>query len=161
MRQLADGTRFSPQYIESRLKFSPYIKDAVVVGGEQREFIAAIVNLNFDNVAHWAERRKIYYTTSADLSQKPEIGELIKKEVEEINQSLPHNSRVKSLISLPQRFDLGEASTGAAKSRRTLMEDRYRDLVEAIYTNKEELITEAPEEGRTGVASAKIRVIRL
>jgi long-chain acyl-CoA synthetase len=161
MRQLADGTRFSPQYIESRLKFSPYIKDAVVVGGEQREFIGAIVSLDFDNVAHWAERRKIYYTTSADLSQKPEIGELIRKEVEEINQSLPPNSRVKSLISLPQRFDLGEASTGAAKSRRTLIEDRYRDLVEAIYTNKEELITEAPEERRPGVAGAKIRVIRL
>lgn len=164
MGQLADGTRFSPQYIESRLKFSPYIKDAIVVGGEQREFIAAIVNLDFDNVAHWAERRKIYYTTLADLSQKPEIGELIRKEVEEVNQTLPPNSRVKSLISLPKEFDLGEALTGAAKSRRTLAEDRYRDLVEAIYANKEELIVEAPlvyEEERPGVASAQIRVIRL
>ncbi len=164
MRQLTDGTRFSPQYIESRLKFSPYIRDVIVIGGEQREFIAAIVNLDFDNVARWADRRKIYYTTLTDLSQKPEIGELVRKEVEEVNQTLPPNSRVKSLVNLPQEFDLGGALTGTAKSRRTLVEECYRDLVEAIYQNKEELVMEAPlvhRDDRTGVASAQVRVIRL
>jgi len=164
MQQLADGTRFSPQYIESRLKFSPYIRDVIVIGGEQREFIAAIVDLNFDNVAHWADRRRIYYTTLTDLSQKPEAGELVRKEVEEVNQTLPPNSRVKSLVNLPREFDLGEVVTGTAQSRRTLVEDRYRDLVEAIYQNKEELVMEAPlvdRDGRTGVARAQIRVIRL
>lgn len=164
MRQLADGTRFSPQYIESRLKFSPYIKDVIVIGGEQREFIAAIVSLNFDNVAQWADRRKIYYTTLTDLSQKPEIGELARKEVEEVNQTLPPSSRVRGLVNLPQEFDLGEAPTGPAKSRRALVEERYRDLVEAIYQNKEERLIKAPSvygEERPGVASAQIRLIRL
>jgi long-chain acyl-CoA synthetase len=164
MRQLADGTRFSPQYIESRLKFSPYIKDVIVIGGEQREFIAAIVSLDFDNVARWADRRKIYYTTLTDLSQKPETGELVKKEAEEVNQTLLPHSRVKSLVNLPQEFDLGESLAGTTKSRRTIVEERYRDLVEAIYQNKDELVMEAPsiyKNGRTGVASAKIRVIRL
>jgi long-chain acyl-CoA synthetase len=164
MQQLADGTRFSPQYIESRLKFSPYIRDVIVIGGEQREFIGVIVSLDFDNVAHWAERRKIYYTTLTDLSQKPEVGELVRKGVEEVNQTLPPNSRVKSLVNLPTEFDLGEVVTGTAKSRRTLVEDRYQALVEAIYQNKEEMVMEAPlvyRDGSTGVASARIRVIHL
>ena len=165
MKQLADGSRFSPQYIESRLKFSPYIKDAIVLGGEQRGFVGAILNIDFDNVGHWAERKRVPYTTLVDLSQKPEVGELIRKEVERVNRTLPSNSRVKSFANLHKEFDPDEAEvTRTRKLRRAFVEDRYQELVEAIYGEKEEVVMETPvvyRDGRTGVVSTKVRIIHL
>lgn len=165
MRKLSDGTRFSPQYIESRLRFSPYIRDALVLGGEKREFIAAIINVNFDNVSRWAERRKIPYTTFVDLSQKPALCELIKEEVGRVNRTLPANSRIKSFANSVKEFDPDEAElTRSRKLRRAFMEDRYQDLVKAIYAGKEEVLMEATvayRDGRTGLVSANARVVHL
>ena len=165
MRQLADGSSFSPQYIESRLKFSQYIKDALAVGGQEREFVGAMINVDFGNVGHWAERGRIPYTTFADLSQKPEVTELIQNEIERVNRTLPVNSRVKSFVSLPKEFDPDEAEmTRTRKLRRTFIEDRYRELVEAIYGKTEEVAMESAvvyRDGRTGVVSTKVKVIRL
>ena len=165
MRQLADGTKYSPQYIESRLKFSPYIKDAFATGGEERDYIGAVVNINFANVSDWAEKRKIPYTTFVDLSQRPEVCDLIKKEVEKLNKVLPEEARVKAFVNLHKEFDPDEAElTRTRKLRRTFMEDRYRVLMEAIYGERAELVMEAHvvyRDGRKGVVSTKIRVIHL
>ncbi len=165
MRQLADGTSFSPQYIESRLKFSPYVRDVLAIGGEQREFVGAIVNINFDNVGDWAEKKRIPYTTFVDLSQKAEVGELIAKEIKKVNSNLPPNSRVKCFVNLHKEFDADEAElTRTRKVRRAFVEDRYKELIEAIYGEKEEVTVEASvtyKDGRTGVVSSKIRVMHI
>ncbi len=165
MRQLADGTKYSPQYIESRLKFSPYVKDAFIAGGEERDYIAAVVNINFANVSDWAEKRKIPYTTFVDLSQRTEVCDLIKKEVEKVNKILPEETRVKAFANLHKEFDADEAElTRTRKLRRTFIGDRYREVIEAIYGDRAELVMEAPviyRDGRTGVVSTKISVIHL
>jgi long-chain acyl-CoA synthetase len=165
MKQIADGTKFSPQYIESRLKFSPYIKDAFVVGGKERDFIGAVINIDFANVCNWAESRKIPYTTFVDLSQRTEVCDLIKKEVEKLNKLLPEKARLKRFVNLHKEFDADEAElTRTMKLRRSFIEKRYGELVEAIYGERTELVMEAPvvyRDGRTGVVSTKIRVVHL
>jgi long-chain acyl-CoA synthetase len=165
MRQLADGTRFSPQYIESRLRFSSYIQDAFALGGEERDFVGAVISIDFDNVGKWAERRHIPYTTFVDLSQKPEACELIREEIEKVNKLLPHESRIKRFVNLHKAFDPDEAElTRTMKLRRAFVEDRYSELVDAVYGEREELVMEAAvvyRDGRKGLVSTKIRVNRV
>lgn len=162
MQQLADGTRFSPQYIESRLKFSPYVKDCMVLGGQHREFVAAIISIDFENVGHWAEKRRIPYTTFADLSQKAEVSTLVAGELRKINETMPPSSRVKRFANLPKEFDPDEAEmTRTRKLRRSFVEDRYRGLVEAIYGGKEWEDMEIQvvyKDGRTGLLRTTVKV---
>ena len=165
MRQLADGTRFAPQYIESRLKFSEYIKDVFVVGGETREHIGAVVNINYDNVGHWAERKRMPYTTFADLSQKAEVCRLIGEEISKVNARLPEKQRVKRFINMPKELDPDEAElTRTMKLRRGYVEDRYTSLIEALYGDKSMVPMEVPvlyRDGRQGVVRADVQVNRI
>jgi long-chain acyl-CoA synthetase len=165
MRQLADGTRYAPQYIESRMKFSPFVKDAFVVGDETKDFVGLIVNIDFDNVGNWAEKRHIPYTTFVDLSQKPEVCQLIKNEVEKVNRVLPGNLGIKRFVNTPKEFDPDEAElTRTMKLRRGFLEGRYQRLLEAIYGEKEEVVMETPvvyRDGRAGVVSTKLNVINV
>ncbi len=132
---LKDGTKFSPQYIENRLKFSPYIREAVVVG-KNRPFLAAIFNIDMENVGKWAERQMIGYTSYMDLSQKEEVLNLIKDVVKEINKTLPENARIKRFVSLYKELHADdEELTRTRKLRRRIVEQRYADLIEAIYSN--------------------------
>jgi long-chain acyl-CoA synthetase len=162
MQQLADGTRFSPQYLESRLKFSPYIKDCMVLGGQERHFVGAIISIDFDNIGHWAEKRRIAYTTLADLSQRQEVCDLIAGEVRKINEAMATASRVKRFANLPKEFDPDEAEmTRTRKLRRSFVENRYRALVEAIYGDKasEDMeITVVYKDGRTAVLRTAVKV---
>lgn len=163
MRELSDGSRYAPQYIESRLKFSPFIKDAFVVGDKTQSFIGVVVEINFDNVGNWAEKRRIPYTTFADLSQKPEVCELIRGEVRSLNERLPDKIRVKRFVNAPKPFDPDESElTRTMKLRRGFMETRYKSLVEAIYGEAEEVPTEVKvvyRDGRTATVSTKLRVV--
>ncbi len=163
--ELATGDKFSPQYIEGRLKFSPYIKDVMVVGGRERAFVTAIINIDFANVGRWAEKRRITYTTFVDLSQKPEVYDLIKQDVLRVNESLPPPARVKSFVLLHKEFDPDEGDlTRTRKLRRNVMEDRYRDLIEAMYNGKAEVRVSAPvkyRDGRTGVIETAVRVCQV
>jgi long-chain acyl-CoA synthetase len=165
MSRLADGTRFAPQYIESRLKFSPYIKDAFVVGDETRNFVGAVININYDNVGHWAERNRIPYTTFADLSQKTEVCELIAGEVANLNSKLPEGQRIRRFVNMPKEFDPDEAElTRTMKLRRKFVEDRYQSLIEALYGEREKVVMEVPvfyRDGRQGLVKAEIRVTKL
>jgi long-chain acyl-CoA synthetase len=162
MGELASGTKYAPQYIEGRLRFSPYIKDAMVVGGRDREFVCAMVNMDFAMVGKWAERHGIPYTTFVDLSQKKEVADLVQKDLLRVNSYLPEASRVRKFVLLHKEFDPDEAElTRTRKLRRDFMEQRYKDLIDAMYSDKEKITVEAPityRDGRKGVVSTAIKV---
>ena len=162
LRELSGGRKFSPQYTEIRLRFSPYIKDVVVVGSEDRAYVTAIINIDLDNVGRWAEVGRIPYTTYADLSQKPEIIDLIRKELLKVNKTLPEWARVKKFGNLHKEFDADEAElTRTRKIRRTFVEERYGDIITALYTEDTEYAVETPiayRDGRTGVIKTAIKL---
>lgn len=165
LKGLKGGRKFSPQYTEIRLRFSPYIKDALVIGGEDKDFVTTIINIDLGNVGRWAEARRIPYTTFVDLSQKPEVINLIKSDIQRVNKSLPEWARIKRFVNLHKEFDPDEAElTRTRKMRRTFVEDRYRYLIDALYGDKDEITVEAPityRDGRTGVIKTAIKVTTL
>lgn len=162
LMDLAGGEKYAPQYIEGRLKFSSYIKDVMVIGGKDRPFVSAIISIDFGNAGKWAENNHIPYTTYTDLSQKPGVYELIKKDVERVNRTLPPPARIRRYLHLHKEFDPDEAElTRTRKLRREFMEDRYKDLVDALYSDKDELTVEATikyRDGKQGVARSSVRV---
>jgi len=162
MVELASGAKYAPQYIEGRLRFSPYIKDAMVIGGKDRDFVSAIVNIDFTMVGKWAENNRVPYTTFVDLSQKKEVADLVQKDLVRVNGYLPEGSRVKKFVLLHKEFDPDEAElTRTRKLRRGFVEERYKDLIEAMYLDKEEVNVEAPvtyRDGRKGVVTTAIKV---
>jgi len=162
MGELSSGIKYSPQYIEGRLRFSPYIKDAMVIGGKHKEFVSAVVNMDFVMVGKWAEHHHIPYTTFVDLSQKEEVAELIKKDLVRVNGYLPESARVRRFALLHKEFDPDEAElTRTRKLRRGFMEDRYKDLIDAIYGEKDEISVTAPvtyRDGRKGVVTTTLKV---
>lgn len=162
MIELANGESFSPQYIEGRLKFSPYIQDVMAVGGFDMHFVTAIININFDSVARWAEKNRIIFTTFVDLSQKPEVYNLIKKEVERVNETLPPAARIKKFVILHKTFDADEAElTRTRKLRRRALEQKYSMMLDAMYNNLEQVLVSAEvkyRDGRTGVVETAVRV---
>ncbi len=134
-----DGAVFSPQFIENKLKFSPYVKEAVVFG-DGLPYVAALVNIDPSTVGRWAEARKIAFTTYADLSQKPEVGRLIQAEVAAVNQSLPAPHRIRRFALLYKLLDADdEELTRTGKVRRPLVAARYAPLVQALYSNSREV----------------------
>lgn len=162
MGQLSSGIKYAPQYVEGRLRFSPYIKDAMVIGGKDKDFVSAILNIDFAMVGKWAERNHIPYTTFVDLSQKEEVAELVQKDLVRVNSYLPEPARVRKFVLLHKEFDADEAElTRTRKLRREFMEERYRDLINAIYNGGKEIKVEAPvtyRDGRKGVVTTSIKV---
>jgi long-chain acyl-CoA synthetase len=102
MGELKSGIKYAPQYIEGRLRFSPYIKDAIVIGGKDKDFVSAILNIDFAMVGKWAERNRIPYTTFVDLSQKKDVADLVQKDLVRVNGYLPEASRVKKFVLLQE-----------------------------------------------------------
>ncbi len=130
----ADGTVFSPQFLENKLKFSPYVKEAVVFGNGM-PYVAALVNVDPATVGKWAEDRKLAYTTYADLSQKPEVGQLILQQVRRVNALLPASQRIRRFALLYKLLDADDGElTRTGKVRRALIQERYRPLVDALYS---------------------------
>ncbi|KSW12640.1 hypothetical protein CF15_01215 [Pyrodictium occultum] len=159
---LSDGTRVAPQVVQNKLKFSPYIAEAAVVG-ERRPYLAALLNIDYTTVSRWAERRGIPFTSYSDLSQKPQVLELLKREVARANSRLPERLRVKRFVSLFKEFhpDDGEM-TRTRKLRRRVIEQRYAGLIEAIYRGEEwyELTVEMRlEDGRRVKATRRVRIL--
>jgi long-chain acyl-CoA synthetase len=151
MLQLKSGEKYSPTYIENRLKFSPYIKDGMVVGGQKRDFLFAIINIDFDNVGRWAEKNGYPYTTFVDLSQKREVYDLILKDVERVNKDLPEGARVRRFSLLHKEFDPDEGElTKTRKLRRAFLDEKFKDMIEAAYSNSPNVITEAEVKYRDG-----------
>ncbi|MDD5312575.1 MAG: AMP-binding protein [Dehalococcoidia bacterium] len=162
MVTLVTGARYAPQYIEGRLRFSPYIKDAMVIGGKDKAFVSAMVNIDFAMVGKWAERKGITYTTFVDLSQKEEVANLIKKDLSRVNSYLPELSRVKRYMLMHKEFDPDEAElTRTRKLRREFMEMRYKPLIEAIYNGQNSMNVDASvtyRDGRKGMVSTGIKI---
>lgn len=162
MIELANGEKFSPQYIEGRLKFSPYIQDVMTVGGFDMHYVTAIVNIDFDNVARWAEKNRINFTTFVDLSQKSEVYDLVRREVERVNETLPEAARIRKFVILHKAFDADEAElTRTRKLRRRTLEQKYGMMLDAMYNDLESVLVSAEvkyRDGRTGTIETAIRV---
>lgn len=158
MRRLATGVPFPPQFIEIRLRFSPYIRDVMVLGDQTRNFVAALVNIDSEMIGNWAEERGIGYTTFQDLSQKPQVRELIRREIDQITELLPEGSRVRRFINLPKELDADEGElTRTRKLRRDFLEVRYKSLIDGIYDGSSTVNVEIPityQDGRKGVLRA-------
>jgi long-chain acyl-CoA synthetase len=162
MISLSSGEAYSPQYIEGRLKFSPYIKDVMTVGGEDLPFVTALLNIDFDNVGRWAERQGIAYTTYVDLAQKPQVYALIREDVEAVNRTLPEAARVHRFVLLHKEFDPDEAElTRTRKLRRKLLSERYQEMISAMYGGREAVQVRAAvkyRDGREGTVEREVRV---
>jgi long-chain acyl-CoA synthetase len=160
--ELASGDKLAPQLIESRLRFSPYIKDAWVITGPEKAYISVIIIINYDTVRRWAGQMRVAYNTFAELSQKQEIYELVKMEIDRINQTLPLGARVKKYVNLHKEFDPEEGElTRTNKLRRRFLEDRYCDLIDAVYRDKTEVAIEARiryQDGRIGTKKTTLMI---
>ncbi|RME47583.1 MAG: long-chain fatty acid--CoA ligase, partial [Caldilineae bacterium] len=160
--ELAGGEKYPPYFIEGSLKFSPYIREVMTVGGKQRPFVSALIAIDFDNVGRWAEKHGIAYTTYVDLSQKPEVYNLIRQDVERVNKTLPPAARVKRFVNMHKEFDPDEAElTRTRKLRRGYLEEKYHDMIDAIYRGEEHVVVRATiryQDGREGVLETPVTI---
>jgi long-chain acyl-CoA synthetase len=165
MITLANGEQFSPQFIEGRLKFSPYIRDVMAIGGETRDYATALIIIEFNNVGRWAERNHIGYTTFLDLSQKQQVYDLVRQAVSEVNASLPPAGRVRRFILMHKEFDADEAEmTRSRKLRRGFLYDRYGQIIEALYSDAGVVTVQAPvqyQDGSEGVLETEVKISTL
>jgi long-chain acyl-CoA synthetase len=164
--QLNDGTLFAPKYIENKLKFFSFVKEAVLFGNE-RDFSTAFINIDLDAVGNWAERRNLAYSGYIDLAGQSDIYDLIQDCVNKVNQDLSQdsrlgNSQIRRFLILHKELDADDGElTRTSKVRRSFVGDRYSILVDALYSNLEECHVETEvtfEDGRTGKLAADVRI---
>jgi long-chain acyl-CoA synthetase len=164
--KLQDGTLFAPKYIENKLKFSPYIKEAVAVG-QARPAVACMINIDPESVGNWAERRNIAFSSYTDLSQKPEVMELIGAEIRRVNASLAEEealrgAQIRRWLILHKELDPDdEEITRTRKVRRRFVGEKYKALIDALYSDVDHVETEAKvtfEDGREALVHANIRI---
>jgi long-chain acyl-CoA synthetase len=133
--EMADGTRFSPAFIENKLKFSPYVKEAVIFWSEDRPEITAMLNIDPSTTGVWAEHQRLNYTTYTDLAGKAEVRELIAGEVARANEDLPESARVRRFVLLHKQLDPDDDEiTRTRKVRRRVINERYAGIIEALAT---------------------------
>jgi long-chain acyl-CoA synthetase len=161
-----DNAMFAPKYVENKLKFFSYIKEAVAYG-DQRERVCVMVNIDMDAVGNWAERRNLPYAGYTDLAQKPEVYELIRDCMEKVNADLSRDellagSQVSRFLVLHKELDADDGElTRTNKVRRGFIGEKYQPLIDALYSNKTEQYIETQvkfEDGRTGSVSATLKV---
>lgn len=162
-----DGAMFAPKYVENKLKFFSHIKE-VVAFGDGREKVCVMINIDFDAVGNWAERRNLPYAGYTDLAQKPEVYQLIRECVEKVNTDLSRDallagSQVSRFLILHKELDADDGElTRTNKVRRGFIGDKYGVLVDALYEGKTEQFIETQvkfEDGRTGKVSATLKLM--
>jgi len=157
----ADGERYIPNYIENRLKFSPYIRNVAVLGAG-RDVLTAIVCIDFEAVGHWAEERQLSYTSYADLSQKPEVEGLVRSVIAHVNETQPDALRIRRFVNLHKDFDADDGEiTRTRKLRRNIIEATYAPLIDALYSGVAETVFDAAityESGERGVIRRTLRI---
>ena len=162
-----DGAMFAPKYVENKLKFFPYIKEAVAFG-DRREKVCAFINIDFDAVGNWAEKRNLPYAGYTDLASKPEVFDLIRECVEQVNADLAADERLAGsqicrFLILHKELDADDGElTRTRKVRRGHIAEKYLVLVDALYGGKAEQFIETAvkfEDGRSGVVSATLKII--
>ena len=161
-----DGAMFAPKYVENKLKFFPHIKE-VVAYGDGRDKVCVMINIDFDAVGNWAERRNLPYAGYTDLAQKPEVYQLIKECVEKVNADLSADallagSQISRFLVLHKELDADDGElTRTNKVRRGFIADKYQPLVDALYSGKTEQFIETVvkfEDGRSGSVSATLKI---
>jgi len=158
---LRDGTAFAPQFIENKLKFSPYIREAVAFGHE-RPFVTAMIAIDPNTVGSWAERRSVAYTSYTDLSQKAEVRELIREEIRRGNETLPDAQKIQRFLLLTKDLDADDAEiTRTRKVRRRYVAEKYAPVIDAFYAGRDaiELTTAITyEDGRQGTIRSTVHI---
>jgi long-chain acyl-CoA synthetase len=161
-----DGAMFAPKYVENKLKFFPYIKEAVAFG-DQRERACAFVNIDMEAVGNWAEKRNLPYAGYADLAQKPEVYELVRDCIQKVNADLAADAllaggQIHRFLILHKELDADDGElTRTRKVKRGFIGERYQVLVDALYGGKDSQFVETPvsfEDGRKGVVSADLKI---
>jgi long-chain acyl-CoA synthetase len=164
--RLSDGTLFAPKYLENKVKFSPFVKEAVCVG-DGRPHVVALLNIDLAAVGSWAERRNIAYTSYADLAQKPEVYDLVRHEVNRVNRSLVAEgdlagTQIRKFLLLHKELDADDQEiTRTRKVRRGFVAEKYAPLIEGLYGGVDHVNVEAQvtyEDGRVGLMRADIRI---
>ncbi|SDN64835.1 long-chain acyl-CoA synthetase [Lutimaribacter pacificus] len=160
----ADGTRFIPTYLENRLKFSPNIRDVCVIGAG-REFLSAIVCIDFSAVGQWAQERGVPYTSYAELSQRPEVRALIAGEIAHLNNAVPETLFIRRMVNLHKEFDPDDGEvTRTRKLRRNVIDEHYKAIIDAVYAGEHSLDYEARityETGQTGTLTRRLEITDL
>ena len=161
-----DGAMFAPKYVENKLKFFPFIKE-VVAYGDGREKVGVFINIDFDAVGNWAERRNLPYAGYTDLAQKPEVYQLVQECVEKVNADLSTDallagSQISRFLILHKELDADDGElTRTNKVRRSFIADKYQPLVDALYGGKTEQFIDTVvkfEDGRSGHISATLKI---
>lgn len=161
-----DGAMFAPKYVENKLKFFPHIKE-VVAYGDGRDQVCVMLNIDFDAVGNWAERRNLPYAGYTDLAQKPEVYQLIKECVEKVNADLSVDallagSQISRFLVLHKELDADDGElTRTNKVRRGFIAEKYQPLIDALYGGKTEQFIETVvkfEDGRSGSVSATLKI---
>jgi long-chain acyl-CoA synthetase len=162
----ANHSLFAPRYLENKLKFSPYIKEAVV-HGQERPYVGAFINIDLEAVGNWAERRGLAYTSYTDLAARPEVYELVRGEILRVNASLAEDpqmagAQIQRFLILHKELDPDDGElTRTRKVRRGFVAEKYADLVEALYSPEEQITVETQvvfEDGRQGTLKADLQV---
>lgn len=162
-----DGAMFAPKYVENKLKFFPQIKEAVAFG-DKRDRVCAFINIDFEAVGSWAEKRNLPYGGYTDLAQKPEVYELIRDCVEKVNADLAADeklagSQISRFLILHKELDADDGElTRTRKVRRGTIAEKYQVLVDALYGGKTEQFVETAvkfEDGRSGSVSATLKIV--
>jgi long-chain acyl-CoA synthetase len=165
LMRLEDATQFSPMYIENKLKFCPYIVEAVVLG-HQQPYVTAMICIDFKHTGKWAEDRRIGYTTYTDLAGKEEVYDLIEGEVVRVNRSLPQGARIAKFLLLYKELDPDdEELTRTKKVRRKFINEKYAKEIAGLYSERESLDIESViryQDGKTTTlrTSLKVRTVR-
>jgi long-chain acyl-CoA synthetase len=164
LAETSRGDRFSPQYLENKLKFSPYVAEAVVLGAG-REALAAMLCIRFSIVSKWAEKNRIAFTTYTDLSARPEVYALLQKEVEAVNATLPPAQRISRFLLLYKELDADDGElTRTRKVRRGVINEKYADIIEAIYAGKRDIPVDTVirfQDGTTQRIRTTLKVVEL
>ncbi len=164
MMKLKDSTKFSPIFIENKLKFCPFIVEAMVLGPE-REFITAIICIDFSNCGKWAEKNRVTYTTYTDLASKKELYNLIEKEIYRVNKTLPDKMQIRKFLLLYKELDADdEELTRTRKLRRKFITGKYSQEIEALYGNKETVSVESKiryQDGKTYTMQTSLDICAL
>ncbi|MER3443072.1 MAG: long-chain fatty acid--CoA ligase [Meiothermus sp.] len=141
---LASGARFSPQFLENRLKYSPYIREVVIIG-DKRPYVTALIELDPENTQNWARRRGLAFTTYQSLAAHPEVYRLISEEIAQASAALPEELRVRRFAILPKELHPDDDEvTRTRKVKRKTVEERYASLIAALYEGKGQAVLELP-----------------
>ena len=145
LKRLRSGETFPPQFVETRLRFSPFIKDIMTIGDETLDFVSALINIDFGVVSRWAEDKRIGFSTFTDLSQKPQVAQLLRGEIQRVNTFLPAHARIVRFANFPKELDPDEGElTRSRKLRREFLLERYRALIAGLYDGSGEVQIEIP-----------------